>query len=318
VGRPNARFIRRNSTPDSLPGRIVLLVAGIAFLLLAVPDSTAAQLLVAPPARVAWPLIDFIVIGDSTHGVQLLASPNLHSTQGRDQFHSASITLEPAPTRLWAAGVARVVDSIDKQPPRKRTPFVTLALVGNRGRAWLRLTLGPEPTSATPFDLEILDSTGLENPTEAVAWSAPASAANVLILLTTLDAEAQHSALDSTVEADSTAAYLVTQLDRSPELTRNPNVPYPPAAYKSKREGRVWVEFVLTTSGTVRPETVRLLMSDGEEFSQAVLEVLPTIQYTPGMRHGTPVRTLMRAPFIFTIVPDRVRRVRLPFVIRVP
>jgi TonB family protein len=291
----------------------------VAFLLLAVPGSSDGQGRADPPARVTWPLIDFLVLGDSTHGVQLFASPNLSSAQGRTQSQAVTIILQPVPTRLWASGVAAVVESIARLPLPNRAPFVTLALTGNRGRAWLRISLGATATAEAPFDFEIFDSARASPATDPLSWSVPASAPEVLGLLTALDAVAEHSAFDSTAAAfDTTRTYLAEQLDSLPRPTGDPHIQYPTAARARRGEGRVWVEFVIDTSGAIQGETVRVLLSDGAEFSQAALDALATLHYTPGMRRGARVKTLVRSPFIFRMAPDSLRRVRVPFTVETP
>lgn len=289
-----------------------MVASRLVLLTLALSGSAVAQRPVGPPLHVAWPLIDFLVLGDSGHGVQLLAAPNLQTQQGRDQLQFVSIMLSPASTRLWSMGVGALIDSVDKVPPAQRAAFVTLALTGNRRRAWLRISLGDSTTPATPYDVEVFDSTGFAHPAGPVTWTVPASASQVMSLLTTLDAVAEQSALDSTPGAgNAPVTYPVIQLDQWPTLKQQPDIPYPQTALENRRDGRVWVQFVVDTSGTVRPE-VRILMSDGEEFTQAVLAAVPTLRYTPGMRRGRPVTSLVHAPFLFNLEG---KRVIVPFTI---
>jgi TonB family protein len=270
--------------------------------LLAVPGPSDAQVRADPPMRVTWPLIDFLVLGDSTHGLQLLASPNLASAQGRLVNQALTITLPPAPTRLWAAGVAALVESIARLPHRDRTWFATLALKGNLGRAWLRVSLSSEGTPDTPFDMELFDSSRVPGAPQPAAWTIAASATDLLALLTSLDAVAERSAFDTTALAgDSMGIYLAEQLDSPPQPMGDPHVRYPDAARAHSREGRVWLEYVIDTSGAILAESMRVLMSDGDEFSRAILEAVPRIRYTPGRRRGTPVRTLVWAPVTFQL-----------------
>ncbi|HMA44019.1 MAG TPA: energy transducer TonB [Gemmatimonadales bacterium] len=294
-------------------GRAVL-VAG----LLAVPCFSGAQARTAAPMRVTWPLIDFLVLGDSTHGLQLLASPTLSSVQGRLANQALTITLPPVSTRVWAAGVAALVESIAKLPPRDRTWFASLALKGNLGRAWLRVSLNAERTPETPFDMELFDSSRGPGAPEATPWAVAASATDLFGLLTTLDAVAERSAVDTTAATgDSMGIYLTEQLDNPPQATEDPHVKYPDAARTHGREGRVWLEYVVDTSGAILDGTVRVLMSDGDDFSQAILEAVPRIRYAPGRRRGAAVRTLVWTPVTFRLDPGVVRK-RLPFVIRIP
>jgi TonB family protein len=172
--------------------------------------------------------------------------------------------------------------------------------------------MGSRPNRDTPFDLEILDSTRVSHADTAVSWSVPATAPNVLELLTTLDAVAQRSAVAPAPQSfDSTGSYLPEQLDRSPEMTGRPLLQYPPAALRRRREGRVWLEFIVDTTGAVETETIRVLMSDGDEFTEATLALLAKIRYSPGVHRGVPVRTLVRVPFTFSIAHRRLT-IRIP------
>ena len=241
-------------------------------------------------------------MGDSTYGLQLLAAPGPRSKQARKQYQSVTITLQPASTRLWASGVAALVESIAKLPPPQRTPFMSLALKGDAGRSWLRLSLGAKPKRETPFDLEIYDSSDVSRSRRPVVWSILASASDVLGLLTALDAVAERSALDSTKRSfDSTGIYPVDQLDGMPTVINTPRIEYPPAALSTRQEGLVWVEFVIDATGKVESGTIRLLMSDADELAQPVLDALPSIRYTPPLRNGLAVKARARAPFIFMI-----------------
>ncbi len=167
------------------------IVNALVAILFAVPGFGDAQVRADPPMRVIWPLIEFLVLGDSTHGVQLLASPSLNSAQGRLVNQALTITLPPVSTRVWAAGVAALVESIARLPPRDRTWFATLALKGNLGRAWLRVSLNAEGTPEAPFDMELFDSSNVPGAPKATPWAVAASATDLLALLTTLDAVAE-------------------------------------------------------------------------------------------------------------------------------
>ena len=278
--------------------------SALTLLLFIAPQIVGAQVPGEAPRRVAWPLIDFAIVGDSMHGVHLLASPNLASQQGRDWSHSQSmiITLAPEPTRLWAAAVAALIDSIVTVPRRERQPFVTLALTGNRGRAHLRLSMSAKAGGATPFELELYDSSMVGDSARIVAWSVPSSRPELISLLTTLDAVSERSRLDSVGRpSDSAYAYPAGQVDRCPKLIRGPPLEYPVGALQSHREGRVWMGFVIDTAGAVRIETVRVVMSDGEDFTKAAVATLSRSQFTPGVRHGSPVNTLVWMPFSFSM-----------------
>ncbi len=278
--------------------------------------SAWAQVPSAPVDRVAWPLVDFLVFGDSSHGVQMLVSPNLQSAQGREeQGRYVTIMLEPKPLQQWAISVAALVDSFSKVSRKDQTPFATVILPGDLGRAGLRLLSDPARNKKTPFYLEILDSVDLYPIAKTPEWFIAATRSDVLALLTALDAGAQQSAYDTTTRPlsgratspsssdpfDSVRVYQVFQLERRPSLSRQWQLQYPEAARMARREGRVWLQFVIDTSGVIERESLRILMSDGEDFTQAALKGIDQARYQPAMVFGRPVRVMVWQPINFTL-----------------
>jgi TonB family protein len=77
--------------------------------------------------------------------------------------------------------------------------------------------------------------------------------------------------------------------------------PYPRHELKRKIEGDVLVSFVVDQDGLARPETVRVIRSDGVNFEKAVLEVLPSFRFNPATINGCPVAALVQMPFGFRI-----------------
>src|SRR5262245_55995334 len=85
-------------------------------------------------SRVAWTLADFIVLGDTAYGVQLLASPNLKSEQGRGRHMSTSLSVDPGVAHKWASGVSHIVDSVSNLSRGERKVFETVPLATNLGQ----------------------------------------------------------------------------------------------------------------------------------------------------------------------------------------
>lgn len=253
--------------------------------------------------RVAWPLVDFLILGDSTRGVQLLVSPNLHSAQGREQGdRSLTLMLEPLPLRRWANAVAALVDSFSNLPREEQNPFATVALPGDLGRAGIRLYADPKRSKKTPFYLEIRDSADLFPKAKTPEWLIAATRTDVLALLTTLDAVAQRSVYDPTPRTlDSGLVYQVSELERPPALSHQWHVEYPEREEAARHEGRVLLQFVIDTSGVVMRETVRVLMTDGVDFTDAALQSLDKARYLPAVALGRPVRVIVWQLVNFTL-----------------
>ncbi len=250
----------------------------------------------APPPllqRVAWPLMDFVVLGDSTHGVQLVTSPNLRSKQGRAGTGGKTLTLEPVAASRWARGVAVLIDSVSRMRRDDRTPFETVPLVANRGQSRLVVLMQRDAPRARPFVFTLIDTS------KAASWAAEASRDELRSLLVALDAIAEVSALDTVRRAGRT--YATSDLDRRPETPPQLDLVYPVRAQRHREEGRVLAKFVIDTTGAVPLDSLRILLSDGEPFTREVQRALSRATYVPGRRGGRPVNTVVWQWFVFRL-----------------
>ncbi len=249
------------------------------------------------PERVAWPLVDFVVLGDSTHGVQLIVSPNLHSMQGRERQDAMTLTLEPRGTRRWAPSVAHLVDSVARLEPRDRTPFVTVQLAANLGKGGLTVSLNGRGPRDTPFLIAVAEA-----PDQTKGWTIYASAPNIRDLLTAIDATAQTSAFDSGPPGPGgETVYVACQLDKPPRLRDGEHPFYPLDAQSRRQEGRVLAQFIIDSSGAARPGSFRALLSDGDTFAAAVRTGVLRARFVPGMARGRAVSTLVWQWFAFRL-----------------
>jgi TonB family protein len=66
-------------------------------------------------------------------------------------------------------------------------------------------------------------------------------------------------------------------------------------------EGEVLVMYVVDTTGMADVTTFKVLKSTHELFSQAVLDALPTMRFTPALVGGRKVKQLVQQPFTFAI-----------------
>ncbi len=269
----------------------------LAFLVVALTTPCDAQTGNTVPERIAWPLVDFVVLGDSAHGVQLIAAPNLHTVQGQGQHDNMTLTLEPQATRRWAASVAHLVDSVARLEPNDRSPFVTVPLVANLGKAELIVSLDGRGRREAPFLFVVAESVGKRK-----GWNVQASAQDIRDLLTVIDATAQTSVFDTAPHrADGEGVYLACQLDHPPRLRDGERVFYPMGALSGGQEGRVLAEFVIDSSGKARPGSFRALLSDGGSFSDAVRDAVMHARFVPGKAHEQAVSTLVWQWFAFRI-----------------
>lgn len=83
---------------------------------------------------------------------------------------------------------------------------------------------------------------------------------------------------------------------------RNPVPSYPEPLRVAGVAGRVLVEFVVDTTGRVRPGSLAILEVTHELFVPAVRRNVPSLRFAPARVAGRPVAQRVRMPFEFDIV----------------
>jgi hypothetical protein len=261
----------------------LLPVLALSIPLLAV-GSARAQERSSVPERVTWRLVDFVVLGDSAHGVQVILSPTLETLQGQNDTADIYVTLEPLAARRWIYTAMHVVDSVSGLRRDGRRPFALTPLIGNGGRTIVLVGLDGHEPRAEPFRLAIADTAA-----RGRGFVITASASEIRQLFTIIDAVAQTSAVNSTT----TSSYVTSQLDERPRVGLAQQLHYPDLAQNQRREGRVLAEFVIDRTGVADSTSYRALLSDGEEFSAAAREAILRTTYIPGRIANRPVNTLV-------------------------
>jgi hypothetical protein len=269
-----------------------ILVIGLVTQLAVTTPATAQD---QPPLlqRVAWKLADFVILGDSAYGVQLLASPNLRSEQGRERVATTSLSLDPAVAHHWASGVARIVDSVSRLSSRERKVFETVPLATNLGAGRLLVAFDGKGSERQPFAFVVSDS--------PQSWWVPVSNDEVQKLLSALETIASHSSvsLAPIPAASSPRALLVCQLDERPEPIERPRLHHPDNFRRLGRNARVLARYVIDTTGVIAPDNIRFVLTDGKDFSREVERALLDSRYRPGRKEGRVVDTVVWEWFVF-------------------
>lgn len=81
----------------------------------------------------------------------------------------------------------------------------------------------------------------------------------------------------------------------------NPSPEYPAALRRAGIKGSVLTSFVVNADGTVDVSSLKVLMSDHPEFTQAVRNALPNLRFEPAKVDGRAVRQLVSMPFEFSV-----------------
>jgi len=261
---------------------------------LAAATSGAAQ--ATPPLlqRVAWTLADFVVLGDSTHGVQLLASPNLRSEQGRSRVEMTTLSLDPSVVHRWVSGVTRILDSVARLAPPERTVFETVPLATDLGQGRILVAFDGKGSQKQPFAFVVKGV--------AESWWLPVSNAELQQLLGVLDTIARQSTLNPS-RLGNQSALLVCQLDERPQPVKPIHLEHPDRGRRFARNARVLARYIIDTSGVVPPASVSILLSDGKDFTREAQRALLRTKYRPGHAGGRSVDTIVWQWFVWRSFP---------------
>ena len=81
----------------------------------------------------------------------------------------------------------------------------------------------------------------------------------------------------------------------------NPSPSYPELLRTARVAGRVLAEFVVDSTGRVRPGSLVIVSSDHELFTSSVRRTVPSFRFTPARVQGRRVAQRVRVPFEFEI-----------------
>ena len=85
-------------------------------------------------------------------------------------------------------------------------------------------------------------------------------------------------------------------------LGNNPQPRYPPDMQSQDVRGFVRVQFMVNEDGTLDENSVQVLQTSGDPFTEAVRDVLPNLKYEPASVQGTKIRQLTEQTFTFGFV----------------
>lgn len=82
---------------------------------------------------------------------------------------------------------------------------------------------------------------------------------------------------------------------------RNPSPAYPELLRAGGIEGRVVAEFIVDSTGRVRPGSLVIVAATHEPFAASVRRTVPALRFTPARVQGRPVAQRVQVPFEFEI-----------------
>jgi len=81
----------------------------------------------------------------------------------------------------------------------------------------------------------------------------------------------------------------------------SPQPRYPDELRAANVEGEVLAQFVVGEDGRVSPETLKILKTSHDLFTEAVRKALPTMQFDAAQSNGRNVKQLLQMPFTFNL-----------------
>lgn len=245
------------------------------------------------PSRVALPLADLVVFPDSQYGVTLLASPNLDSDQGAVKTQVSRLALAPRDVETWVAEASQFLATAPELARTATSLPLYVGLRGDLGRSGLTLVYTPTGRKADRFYLVVHDADRTTPP-----WRVSVEPRHMARLLAALDSAHRVAVLQPREGPGSGGrAALTCELDRPPRVVGQAGLRSP----TDLREGRVWTQFIIDTTGAVELASVQVLLSDGPEFEAEVRRALRDIRYSPGILGNRAVPTLAFQSFSFRV-----------------
>ena len=106
----------------------------------------------------------------------------------------------------------------------------------------------------------------------------------------------------STPDPSPDSVYSVLEVEERAARTAGSAAPaYPPELMKLGTEGRVYIRFVVDSSGRADPTSIEVLHSTHPLFAEAVRSTVPMMRFTPAMVGGRRVRQAVEQNFEFRI-----------------
>jgi TonB family protein len=265
----------------------------VATSLLARPPAGAAQERPAELIRVKWDVANLLVYPDSNVGVILWVATNARAEiDGRRAEREMVLRFHPDTLRDWLIYTHQLLALEGPPIAGDTSSIVTSGVLTGSGGAGIAVA---RRRVKQRLDRKV-----------RVVIAPPAHGQ---LLLFELERPAVDSLLSALEAVEPKSRYRpehndslggTAHVERAAEPTgRRPHLQYPDEAQRDGREGEVWVRFVVGPDGRVDLSTVQALLSDGDDFEQAVRAYLRNARFLPAVADGQPVKALMAQRFVF-------------------
>jgi hypothetical protein len=254
--------------------RLVVLLSAL------VSQLAAAQGWVTDPnaQRLAWGTSNVVLQSDTATGVQLWAvtSQVLRHDTPRRAF---AARFDPDSVVIWLATAEKLLEGA--RPPKDPTTSLQTPILF--------------ALDSSQLSLQRYQENGGWSSHVRIAFTAPdgnapwAISAEVRETSAFLKALFRSAALSS-YRPDVNQPLAPNPADTStcPSALTQPVVNYPAARVRAGSAGEVWLTYVVRTDSTVDRTSVRVLFSDGVEFTAAAVRAITSVRYRPATRAGEP------------------------------
>lgn len=229
--------------------------------------------------RIAWGTANVVLRSDTASGLYVYAATSKvvkHSVPTR----SFAARFDPDSVIAWA-GYARKLLQAPKPPsaPNARLQTPRLWAIDQSSIIFDRAAEGNKWSSTVRLVFSAPDS--------QASWSIATRAGEAAVFLATLERSSSASfylpandTLFTPNPADTTIC---------PRPLTIPVIQYPRTRQAAGQQGDVWLTFVVRADSTVDPASIRVLISDGADFTQSAAQAVTSVRYQPATGPHGPI-----------------------------
>jgi hypothetical protein len=230
--------------------------------------------------HVRWPLLDIVILPDSSAGVWLMVAPSPATKEWEGGAPVVSMAIDPVVALQWATLARGLTGANSSDLMPNAVDRLTPPLRDRRGPEFLVLANNRRKT--TPEEALVLVVSDSRSHTR---WKTFASPAQVDTLLNALEITARQSRVSFVPGA----ADGEDSVDTPVHVVAIPRPKYPPKLLSKVRVGRVWMMYVVGADGRAEPASFRPLLADDPSFVRAAIVALVHAKYQPARVDGHPV-----------------------------
>lgn len=240
--------------------------------------------------RLAWGTANVVLQSDTTEGLTIYAATSKvmkHSVPQR----SFAARFDPDSVVDWLAYAQRLLEP-SKGPSVPKARLQTPALLATDSSTIVidRAAEGSKWSNTVSLVFTAPDNKS--------GWSIATRPEETRAFLTAL----QRSAAVSFYLPDADSVFAPNPADTlvCPRPLAVPKIHYPSRRQAAGQQGDVWLTYVVRADSTVDPASIRVLVSDGADFTEAAAKAVTSVRYQPAQSSSGPrdARAFQRISFL--------------------